>query len=119
MNADSERGRAGGGKRKLVVLADEDLRRSFEKLEADNRILHKSLLRAIEALRQDPFCGVQIRKRLIPKAYVAKHGADNLRKYDLSNGWRLVYFIKGNQAETAAVILEWLPHKKYERRFGY
>jgi len=51
---------------------------------------------------------------------LAACGIDNLRKYDLPNGWRLIYTVKGNSVEMVAVILEWsASHKKYEKRFGY
>jgi hypothetical protein len=35
---------------------------------------------------------------------VQKYCINNLRKYDLPNGWRLLYTIKGNEIEITDVI---------------
>ncbi|MCX6665137.1 MAG: hypothetical protein NT038_03615 [Euryarchaeota archaeon] len=64
-------------------------------------------------------CGIFIPKRLIPVEYVKKYGIDNLWKYDLPSGWRLLYSVKADDVVILTIILEWLPHKKYERRFHY
>lgn len=74
---------------------------------------------AINALKENPLRGVKIERRLWPKEYVKKYGIDNLRKYDLRNGWRLLYTLAGNQIEIVAILLEWMDHKAYERRFWY
>ena len=44
---------------------------------------------------------------------------DNLWKYDLPKGWRLLYSVRGNEIIVISIILEWLSHKEYERRLGY
>ena len=44
---------------------------------------------------------------------------DNLWKYDLPRGWRLMYSVARDEVIVISIILEWLPHKEYERRFGY
>jgi hypothetical protein len=62
---------------------------------------------------------VRIPKVLWPSEYVKKYGVDNLRKYDLPDGWRLVYTLVGNKIEIISVISEWYSHKNYEKRFGY
>ncbi|HPV66505.1 MAG TPA: hypothetical protein PK655_03600 [archaeon] len=43
----------------------------------------------------------------------------NLWKYNLSNGWRLTYTIRGGEIEVISIIIEWFCHKKYENRFKY
>ena len=70
-------------------------------------------------LSKDPFCGIQIPKKLIPKTYKDKYDVDNLWKYDLPKAWRLIYFIKGDAVKIVSIILEWFDHKEYERRFNY
>ena len=55
--------------------------------------------RAIDDLGENPFVGTAIPKRLWPREYVRKHGVDNLRKYDLPEGWRLIYTLAGNEIE--------------------
>jgi len=37
----------------------------------------------------------------------------------LRNGWRLLYTLKEEEMVVIGIILEWLPHKEYERRFKY
>jgi hypothetical protein len=56
---------------------------------------------------------------LWPKGYSTKHNINSLYKYDLPNGWRLIYTVKGSQLEILSIIIEWFDHKGYERRFKY
>ena len=107
-------------KRKVfVVFAEEKLKRSFQRVKKEDPILYKFLKRAIDDLKDNPFCGIPIPKRLIPKIYIKKYGINNLWKYNLPGAWRLLYSIAGNRVSIIAIILEWLPHKEYERRFKY
>lgn len=103
----------------LVAFADEKLRGIFEKLKETDSELYKFISRAIDDLKENPFCGIHIPKRLMPKIYVQKYGINNLWKYDLPDAWRLLYSIAGNEINIITIILEWLPHKEYERRFKY
>ena len=48
-----------------------------------------------------------------------KYEINNLWKYNLPNGWRLIYTVKASSVEIVSIILEWSDHKSYERRFGY
>ncbi len=68
---------------------------------------------------ENAFCGIQIPKRLIPKVYIKKYGIDNLWKYDLPKGWRLIYSVAGDGILIISIIIEWFDHKEYERRFKY
>ena len=102
-----------------VVFPDEKLKKAYYKVKTENPVLYKFLDRATDDLKMDPQCGIEIPKRLIPKEYKRKYGVNNLWKYDLPNAWRLVYSITGNKIEIIAILLEWFPHKEYERRFGY
>jgi Txe/YoeB family toxin of Txe-Axe toxin-antitoxin module len=85
----------------------------------EERELASWIQKAMDALKKDPFIGATITRRLWPKVYIARFAITNLRKYDLPNGWRLVYTLRGNEIEIISVILEWFPHKQYERRFKY
>ncbi len=118
----SQKTRAGDKVSVKVVFADEKLKQAFEKLKetrTEDRRLFAWLNRAFDDLKKDPFCGIQIQRRLIPKEYVRKHGIDNLWKYDLPNAWRLVYSVAKHEVVILSIIIEWLDHKNYERRFGY
>ncbi len=106
-----------------VVFADERVKKAFEKLKnskTEDKKLREWLERAFGDLEENPFCGIQIPKRLIPKEYHKRFGKlDNLWKYNLPNAWRLIYTIKGSNVIILLIILEWLDHKNYERKFKY
>lgn len=102
-----------------VVFISNELEKDFNELKEDNSI-KKGIIRAIEDLKENAFAGIQIPKRLFPKEYILKYKINNLWKYDLPNGWRLIYTITAeNEVELISAILEWFDHKKYERRFKY
>jgi hypothetical protein len=107
---------------KKVAFIDAKLLEAFNKLKA-GRFEDKQLAAEIDSvmnkLKEDPLCGIKIERRLWPKEYVKKYDIDNLRKYDMSNGWRLMYTLSGNSVEIVSILLEWLDHKGYERRFGH
>jgi hypothetical protein len=102
-----------------VVFADQKLKEAFFKVKEEDPTLFKFLDRATDDIKQNPKCGIPIPKRLIPKVYIQKYGINNLWKYNLPNAWRLVYSITGNKVEIIAILLEWFPHKEYEKRFKY
>lgn len=108
--------------RSRVVFANKNLSEAFEKLrdsKTEDKRLHEWLNRAFDEIAENTFCGIQIPKKLIPKAYIKKYGIDNLWKYNLPNAWRLLYSVTRDEVIIVSIILEWLPHKKYERRFKY
>lgn len=105
-----------------IFFADEKVKASYDKLKQgyeDEKQLAQFLDRAFDDITKNPTCGIQVAQRLMPKEYRGKYGIDNLWKYDLPNAWRLLYTLKGDRIEILAIILEWLDHKNYERRFGY
>lgn len=96
-----------------------NLKKNFHSLKKDD-FLKKSIIKTIKNLRQNTFCGVQIPKRLFPKEYVKKYNINNLWKYDLPNGWRLIYTVAPkNEVELISAILDWFNHKEYENKFIY
>ncbi len=102
-----------------VVFIEDKLELSFNSLN-ENSPIKKSIIRAIKDLKQNAFSGIQIPKRLIPKEYVKKYGLNNLWKYNLSLGWRLLYTVTAeNEVELISAILEWFDHKNYEKRMKY
>ena len=108
-----------GSRPVYIHFADYKLKDEFTNLEKDNLKLYKFLNQAIDNLKQNPFHGVHIPKRLIPKIYIQKYGINNLWKCNLPDAWRLIYSIIGSEADIIALLLEWLSHKEYERRFNY
>ncbi len=106
-----------------VKFADEKLKEAYTELDNQTfqeKQLKEWLKRAFEDLEKNAFCGIQIPKKLIPKEYISKYGKlDNLWKYNLPDAWRLVYTIKKDKVVILSIILEWMDHKEYEKRFNY
>ena len=102
-----------------VVFAEDKIEKEFIELKENDEI-KKYIKRAITDIKQNAFCGIPVPKRLFPKEYIQKYQVNNLWKYDLPDGWRLVYSVMTpNKVEILAVILEWFNHPEYERRFKY
>ena len=104
-----------------IVFAHEKVKEAFERLKdsAAEKRLYDNLMRAFRDIEENPAAFIHIKQRLIPKEYISKYGIDNLWKYDLPNGWRLLYSLGRDEIEIIAIMLEWLDHKNYEKRFGY
>ena len=107
---------------KRVAFIDRGLMDAFDRLKSgrfEDKKLAQHIESAFDRLKQNPSSGVVIRRALWPKEYVLKFGINNLRKYDLPEGWRLIYTLRGGRVEIVSVIIEWFSHKGYEKRFGY
>jgi Txe/YoeB family toxin of Txe-Axe toxin-antitoxin module len=105
-----------------IKFADEKVKAAFELLSnstSEEKQLYKFLAQAFENLEQDAFTGTQIPKKLIPKEYARKYGIDNLWKYNLPNAWRLLYSVSRDEITVISIVLEWMKHKEYDRKFGY
>ena len=105
-----------------VHFGDEKTKETFEKLKdskTKERLIYKWINRAIDDLEENSSCGIQIPKKLWPKEYIQKYKINNLWKYDLPKGWRLIYFITEDEVTILSIILEWFNHKDYERKFKY
>ena len=102
---------------KEVGFADEKTKEAYLKLKEgkfEEKQLFDFLNRAIDDLKNNPLCGIRIHSNLIPKEYVQNYGVNNL-----PNAWRVLYTLIGNEIKVISVILEWLDHKDYEKRFNY
>ncbi len=104
-----------------IIFGDERLKKELKKLkEVKENKLYEQLIKAFKNIESNVFCGIQIPKRLIPNIYQKKFGPiTNLWKYNLPDAWRLIYTIKKNEIFIISILLEWLDHKEYERRFHY
>jgi hypothetical protein len=105
-----------------LYFADDQVRDTFFMLQsgrAEEKEIFDQLNSAFDMLSLDPFCGIQVPKRLIPKIYITKYGIDNLWKLNFHKNWRLMYSVAGDGTQVVTLVIEWLPHKEYERRFRY
>jgi mRNA-degrading endonuclease RelE of RelBE toxin-antitoxin system len=105
-----------------VVFADTKVKESFKKLKdskTEGKKLYVRLNIAFDDISENTFCGIQIPKKMIPKKYLKEYEIDNLWRYNLPGAWRLLYSVARDEVIVLAIVLEWLPHKEYEKRFGY
>jgi len=105
-----------------VVFYDESIKNAFEKLKngkTEEKVLYPSLDKAFDDLKENPACGQHVPRAQIPREYVKKYGMTSLWKYNLPHAWRLIYTVKADTVVILAIVLEWMSHKEYERKFGY
>lgn len=86
---------------------------------SEHQTLLNSVKQKIELLRDNPEYGINIPKRLIPKEYIKLYDVTNLWKVNLSNYWRMIYTIRGNEVEIISLILDIMNHDDYNKKFGY
>jgi len=77
--------------------------------------LLKSIKQKIDAIKANPVYGESIPKDQIPR----RLAVSNLFHVSLSNYWRMVYTLDGNQVEVVAFILYITDHPTYDKIFGY
>ncbi len=109
-------------KKASVAFVSEKLKEKFGELKEgkfEDQKLYKFIERAINDLKNKPGCGIRIPKNIWPKEYVNQYQVTNLWKYDLPNGWRLIYTIEADDIVIVSIILKWFNHKDYEKRFNY
>ena len=107
--------------RSEVRFFDGRARRTYYRLERGDgadRALFVAIATALDALEKNAFCGVQIPKRIIPTYYL-RRDIRNVWKYDLPQGWRLIYSVISGERIVISLVIEWFDHTNYERRFGY
>ena len=105
-----------------VAFISQKIKKEFEDLEKgkfEDKKLFEFISRAINDLKNNPSCGTKIPRNLWPVDYIKNYQITNLWKYDLPNGWRLVYTIATDEVQIMNFILEWFNHKNYEKRFKY
>lgn len=81
-------------------------------------IILKSFERIKEILKNNPQYGDPIKKDLIPKEFI-KLNINNLYRAELSNYWRMLYTIEGNEISILVFVLKIINHKEYSKLFGY
>ncbi len=81
--------------------------------------LLKSIKQKISFIRDNPFYGDPIAKNLIPKEYKSMYQTTNLFRAELSQFWRMLYTLKGDEIEIIAFVLDIIDHPAYDNKFGY
>ena len=91
---------------KRVVFADKKLEKRFNDL-SENDPIKKALKRAICDIKENPFCGRNVQKKLVPKKYKM---FNNLVIYDLPSAWRMLYAVTSEgKLNILSIVLEGMP----------
>lgn len=72
-----------------VIFASKQIEKEFNKLKNGNdsqREKYKYIFQALSNIKINPYCGIHVPNKLIPKEYIIKYGIQNLFKYDLLRG---------------------------------
>ena len=83
--------------------------------KSDRQLLN-SIERALNTLKTNPFTGDSIPHKLWPKEFSQ---LPNLFRMELSQFWRLLYYIVGDEVKVISVVFEISDHKHYDKIFGY
>ena len=104
----------------IVKFVDESLKKAFENLKDIDLDLYAQIDKATDEIKNNVFCGRNVKKKLIPKELIQKYGLDNLWIYNLRSGWRLIYSVSSpDKIQIFAIVLDWMNHKDYERLFKF
>ncbi len=110
------------GKKVRVILkgqAKESYLELKKRNDKDSRTLLKSIERTRDILKENPQFGIPIPKKQIPAKLIVEYDIKNLYRVELSNYWRMLYTIEGNQVEIFLFVLNIVDHKEYNKLFGY
>jgi len=90
-----------------IVFADEKIKKAFENLKASKTEskLYENLKKAFDEIEKNPSGFIHIKRHLIPKEYMKKYGINNLWKYNLPDGWRLLYSLGNDEIEIITLFL--------------
>lgn len=86
--------------------------------DKEARTLIKSIDRVKNILKENPQFGDPLKKALIPENF-KKIGIHNLYRVELSNYWRMLYTIEGNEIQIFLFVLNIVDHKEYNKILGY
>ncbi|MBA7523018.1 hypothetical protein ES705_15141 [subsurface metagenome] len=102
-----------------IKFAEVSLEKAFNEINEKDP-LKKALVRALREIKENCYCGRNVKKKLIPKRLIEKYKVNNLWIYNLPSSWRLFYSLTtSEQIELIAVVLDWMNHKGYERLFKF
>ncbi len=111
------RGDAKEAYEKLNKIVGEQIKENKENTKEIQ--LFNSINQKKEFVRLNPFYGSVIAKDKIPKKYIQLHDSTNLFHVELTNFWRMLYTVKGDQVEIICFILGIMDHDEYNKLFGY
>ena|SRR3989304_7528423 len=78
--------------------------------------LLKSIERALSSLKTNPFVGDHVKHHLWPREF---SNLPNLFRVELSQFWRLLYYVTGDEVRVISVVFDICDHPHYDKIFGY
>jgi len=96
-----------------IIISFEESKKTPPKQDVQ---LLKSINRVLGLLEENPFIGNHVPRNLWPKEYET---LPNLFRMELSQFWRLLYYVQGNDVIIVSVVFEICDHDKYNDIFGY
>ena len=81
--------------------------------------LIRSIKQKVDFIKNNPFYGDPVAKNLIPEVYKTRYRVTNLFRAELSQFWRMLYTLKGDEIEIVAFVLDIISHPDYDKKFGY
>ena len=108
--------------KEVRVLLKGQAKESYIELKKREDKESKSILNSVERvtniLKENPQFGNPIKKGLIPDE-LKKLGVQNIYRVELSNYWRMLYTLEGNEISIFLFVLKIFNHKEYNKLFGY
>ena len=108
--------------KEVKILLKGQAKESYEELKKRNDKESQSILNSIERVKEilktNPQYGDPIAKELIPEPLKIL-GIQNLYRAELSNFWRMLYTLEGNQVEIFIFVLNIFSHPEYNKLFKY
>lgn len=89
-----------------------------KRTDKESKSMLRSFERIKEIIKENPQYGDPISKDKIPKKYLDL-GINNLYRVELSNFWRALYTIEGDQINVLLFFLDIVDHSIYNKLFGY
>jgi hypothetical protein len=82
--------------------------------------LYREIDNALTLLKENYMRGQRIEREKWPQCYVQAFDVNNLRRFELREGRRLIYTIYTKSDTIQCNVLEVFDnHKEYDKRFGY
>ncbi|MBN2422808.1 hypothetical protein JXB41_06265 [Candidatus Woesearchaeota archaeon] len=87
--------------------------------DKDAQTLLNSIERVKNILKENPMYGDPVKKSQIPPKLIVEYNITNLYRVELSNYWRMLYSLVGNEVQIFLFVLSIIDHKEYNKLFGY
>ena len=108
--------------KEIRILLKGQAAEMYQELKKRNDQEAQTILNSFERMRtilkNNPQYGDPIPRRLFPKS-IKNQQIQNLYRIELSNYWRMIYTIEGNNIEIFLFVLNIMNHKEYNKLFKY